>query len=454
LAAAYESNIEQIHLLAHDVRFSGIVIPDHHKLKHILGLSSSHVAKLKESYPTLSHKIKQISCGISSNFFVDDKSRGETMRFIYSSFANRGLLVLLKMWPKIYQHYDGKAVLNVYCDLENEFVKDISDTVRYSISQLEGVYYKGWVNKKELADAWKDADVWLYPCIFEETFCISALEAAASRTLVITNDLGALPEVVSDRGIIIEGNPLTDEWQDRALNVLFTADFTLYLDTNYNWALNKTWRKEADNYETLYLCPEVDLLEYRNNYNWTNDVPVGSYEEIRQLLLKFKPKRILEIGTYSGTSIIEMLKILPLSTAHVIDLWENYIEDGQPRSNKINHIFDSFYRNTRPFRNRITFTKDSSLRGLLSYVKSGAPKFDLIYIDGSHRLLDFIGDILISWELLNDEGILLIDDYLYKQLDDNIFDRIKEGVDDFMQTHNVNVIFSNYRVALQKCRVL
>ncbi len=37
-----------------------------------------------------------------------------------------------------------------------------------------------------LEDAWKTADIWFYPCTFMETFCLTALEAAKSKTFVIT----------------------------------------------------------------------------------------------------------------------------------------------------------------------------------------------------------------------------------------------------------------------------
>ena len=80
---------------------------------------------------------------------------------------------------------------------------------------LDGVEIHGWVSKKELANAWSKADIWLYPCIFEETFCLTALEAAATKTLAISTPLAALNETISNRGILISGNPMDNEWQDK-----------------------------------------------------------------------------------------------------------------------------------------------------------------------------------------------------------------------------------------------
>jgi hypothetical protein len=54
-----------------------------------------------------------------------------------------------------------------------------------------------------------------------ETFCLTALEAASSKTFAITNDLAALQNTVGNRGAIINGDPTTQTWQDLALQKLF-----------------------------------------------------------------------------------------------------------------------------------------------------------------------------------------------------------------------------------------
>ena len=59
------------------------------------------------------------------------------------------------------------------------------------------IYYYGWVSKKVLSEAWTTSDIWFYPCTFMETFCLTALEAAITKTLVITNNLAAFVKVVA-----------------------------------------------------------------------------------------------------------------------------------------------------------------------------------------------------------------------------------------------------------------
>ena len=96
-------------------------------------------------------------------------------------------------------------------------------------------------------------EYWLYPCIFEETFCLTALEAAISKTCVISNNLAALSETVCDRGIITHGDPRSKEWQEECLTKLFEVMESEKLknecvNLNYQWAKKLTWESQANKF--------------------------------------------------------------------------------------------------------------------------------------------------------------------------------------------------------------
>ena len=85
-----------------------------------------------------------------------------------------------------------------------------------------------------------------------ETFCLTALEAASSKTLCVTNDLAALQNTVGSRGVIIKGDPTTEEWKQRALEQLFyIMDDENYahkhnlINDNYNWSKTLSWETQA-----------------------------------------------------------------------------------------------------------------------------------------------------------------------------------------------------------------
>jgi len=68
---------------------------------------------------------------------------------------------------------------------------------------LPNVNYMGYCPHEELVGKLKDYDVNCFPSIWEETFCISAMESLAAGQLLITTDLGAIPETCAEFPIYI-----------------------------------------------------------------------------------------------------------------------------------------------------------------------------------------------------------------------------------------------------------
>jgi glycosyltransferase involved in cell wall biosynthesis len=154
------------------------------------------------------------------------------------------------MWKNIKEILPG-AVLNVYCDLDHEWTNKVAPEMMREIKETihqEQVVLHGWVSKLSLMDAWNKTDYWLYPCIFEETFCLTALEAAISKTRVITNGLAGLAETAK-YGITIPGDPMTQEWQNKILEQL-KSEAVIYpdslLEQNYSFAKSLSWKNQTD----------------------------------------------------------------------------------------------------------------------------------------------------------------------------------------------------------------
>jgi glycosyltransferase involved in cell wall biosynthesis len=153
------------------------------------------------------------------------------------------------MWPQI-RKIIPHAVLNVYCDLEHQWTNKVfpkmMKTIKETIHQ-ENVVLHGWVCKDDLNLAWAESEYWLYPCIFEETFCLTAMEAAISKTLVITNGLAGLSET-AQHGVLIPGDPTTPEWQSKCLDLLRNISDNFkesLIFKNYNWAKNLSWKSQT-----------------------------------------------------------------------------------------------------------------------------------------------------------------------------------------------------------------
>ena len=454
-----KNGIDNIYLVLHDLTQNSDVMCEIGKFR-ILCMSPWHAKFYLEKYSYLEKYIDYFPNGINIPKFITNNINKVKYSFIYSSFPNRGLIHLLEIFPRIKQILPN-ATLNIFCDLDNSYVQTVAHDEMEKIKvlieqQKEYVTNHGWVTKDILREYWFKSEIWLYPCTFVETFCITALEAAASCTLAITNDLGALVDTVGDRGIIVEGDPATEIWKNEIINTIQKIykkpeQCKDLLIKNKKWAENYDWSSLANCFNDLY----IKKLIYANMYNWSSDVPTGSKKIFTNILSRFKDKKIhiLEIGTFTGTSIINMLLELPNAKATVIDTWIDYDEeDGLTSEIFSNEIEHKFYQNVKMFDvvDKITTMKGDSKIKLGELIEKNQ-KFDLIYIDGSHLCLNCYADIILSWFLLKPGGVMAIDDYLWTG-GKNIIDSPKEAVNLFIKEFKdkINILDIGYRVFVEK----
>lgn len=216
----------------HDTFPAEELIPDY-KNSYLMGnicLSNWHKQLFEQNFPE--QKSAVFGYAIDLPKHIPNKVRHS---FAYTSFPNRGLVVLLfKMWPRILAKWPD-ARLHIFCDFDNQWLqnnyklqmKEIQD---YLASE-KTVINHGWQPHSKLTEILAKTQFWLYPCIFAETFCLAALEAQAYRCIVITNDLGALKETVNPAiGYCIPGDAETTEWQDTALELVWQNGNNYLLD--------------------------------------------------------------------------------------------------------------------------------------------------------------------------------------------------------------------------------
>ena len=104
----------------------------------------------------------------------------------------------MQMLKSTHVTLDVYSSCNVY---GSEFAKDHEDAFKLLYEQaksLPNVNYIGFKPHEYILEHLTDYDLFVYPCIFEETFCASALEALAAGTHVITTNFGALPETCAE----------------------------------------------------------------------------------------------------------------------------------------------------------------------------------------------------------------------------------------------------------------
>jgi glycosyltransferase involved in cell wall biosynthesis len=66
------------------------------------------------------------------------------------------------------------------------------------------------------------AQIHLFPCLYEELFCISAAECQAVGAFPITSDVGALV-TTNEFGLIVPGDPIDPAWQKAYIDIVIAT---------------------------------------------------------------------------------------------------------------------------------------------------------------------------------------------------------------------------------------
>ena len=89
------------------------------------------------------------------------------------------------------------------------------------INELDYVYLNPRVSQEQLSIEFLKSDIWLYPTDFQETYCITALEAMCAKCLVATVDYCGLGNIVQGKGITCK-SPIKDNTDDLLNKLFFT----------------------------------------------------------------------------------------------------------------------------------------------------------------------------------------------------------------------------------------
>ena len=135
-------------------------------------------------------------------------------RCIFTSIPDRGVMELHQVWPRIHKEVP-EATLVITSDWRlwaDWCTEQQIQQFKAAYAMQTSVTYMGAVKRDALVKVQMEADVHLYPCIFQEQFCISVAESQVAGTFPISSGMGALP--TTNMGTVIHGNPQTPYWQD------------------------------------------------------------------------------------------------------------------------------------------------------------------------------------------------------------------------------------------------
>jgi len=240
--------------------------------------------------------------GIDRGLFNPQTRKGNY--FVYASAPNRGLDVLLDMWPQIHKAlpeynlrvcgstkmYNVKGNPQEDNEGREEFLAEGSDLYEKA-AKMDGVEVVGGLEHSDLITILEESQALLYPSTFAETSCHVLNCALHAGSVPVVSSLGALPEkvVTGENGIVIPGDPHRLEFQQAYVNavVQITQGDTLkrMISTNrdcydaldYTVVLTRLFDRmfdhsgvEGENQKVLGVCCSLKGNNHKNfaNLKW------------------------------------------------------------------------------------------------------------------------------------------------------------------------------------------
>lgn len=184
-------------------------------------------------------------------------------------------------------------------------------------------------------------------------------------------------------------------------------------------------------------------------FNWFDaQVPVFDH-----FLSSYKGKndlKFLEIGSFEGKSTCWMLdNVLTSDDCKItcVDSWEGGSEHTDINMKDIESTFIANINNSKE---KIEILKGNSKDCLVS-IQHRKNFYDFIYVDGGHTMKDVLTDLVLSFDLLKQGGIMAMDDYIWGT-ERPINQRPQKGIEAFIigWSDELNVIHKNYQIWIQK----
>lgn len=176
------------------------------EVEKIVVISPFHANYFKEMYGIESAIV--IDLPVRVRDYKHKSYTKQSKKCIYTSVPDRGAMPLHAAWPLIHKEVpDASLVLTSDWRLWNpEIDKSILTPYQLAYARHPNVSYIGAVHRDELIRHQLEADLLLYPCIYDELFCITVAEAQVAGAIPITSRIGAV-ETTNEFGVLIHGHP-------------------------------------------------------------------------------------------------------------------------------------------------------------------------------------------------------------------------------------------------------
>lgn len=268
------------------------------RIDEIFTLSDFHTAYVTSAdhgkrriFEVLKPYIFQTRNGI--NRWIDwvDIRQKDPNLFVYNSSLTKGMVPLVEsVWPRVKQQIpDAKlVVIGGFYRFREGVGPDAQEAQWRVLSEKykDQITFTGVIPQKEIAEILAKSSYMIYPCDFPETFGISALEALAYNTPLITCRFGALEETAFDLACYKIPYSVVPNWsvpwlrQDRQTDIfcgaVINAYNTPYLHQQKMYACNQL--RGIEGWDTVALQWKQHFFKKLGHF-----LPIEEYRRVTEI---------------------------------------------------------------------------------------------------------------------------------------------------------------------------
>ena len=261
-------------------------------------------------------------------------SSRKTKTFIYTGIPYKGLELFPQIFSKVLEKHPD-ARLKIFSCMGLYGQTDTNEKLYDTLRSIPNVEYHSSVDQSELVSHYQESAFFLHPNIWEETFCVSMVEAMACGCHPIISNFGAIPEISQGYATIVpisgirtsEKYIVDDTFIDKFAEACISAcDF---FDKNvdkytklsfitakkvrecYNWKkITEDWKNVMEKNERLEIITadeaikEESYLEHAidNVLKWTEDE-----KELAQTRSNFQIEKFIVLGNYTIPAAVHQI---------------------------------------------------------------------------------------------------------------------------------------------------
>jgi|688.fasta_scaffold168157_2 glycosyltransferase involved in cell wall biosynthesis len=172
------------------------------------------------------------------------------INLLYTSAPFRGLDLLLHLFEQLNR---DSVELHIYSSTKiygqafDEANKEVFKELFEKAKTMNNVVYHEYASNQIVREAAQKSHILSYPCTFEETSCLSVIEAASAGCKIVSTNIGALPETTGGWASLSTAQSNMVEFSKRYL-----ADLNKAIDSYWEEYDQNVYKNQATFFNSRY----------------------------------------------------------------------------------------------------------------------------------------------------------------------------------------------------------